>query len=282
MKTTSDPAELSIVVTGGYSGIGLELTRRLAAAGHRIGLIMRSRSRIDALPVELRDRVTIWEADLSVQAQVVQVAEQIIEQWGHVDVLFNNAGVLLGELSKSAQDNEMHLEVNALAAYLLTRSLGPAFDAADRPIVINTATATMHSRALDLDMLFEPKRVPKLGGAYMQSKVALTQLMNDLARAPGWERVRIRNVDPGPNRTSMTTDSGMPGWLLPLVAKFLFPKPARGANFVYQAAFAPEHRDASGVYLSGNRVKPMKHQIQRAQKEALLARYQVPLPSAAV
>ncbi|MEM9454534.1 MAG: SDR family NAD(P)-dependent oxidoreductase [Myxococcota bacterium] len=278
MKTTSDSAELSIVVTGGHSGIGLELTRRLAAAGHRIGLIVRSRSRIDALGADLRERVTIWEADLGVQAQVVRVAEQIIEQWGRVDVLFNNAGVLLGELRKSAQNNEMHLEINALAAYLLTRSLKPALDAADHPTVVNTATATMHSRALDLDAFVDPKYAGKLGGAYMQSKVVLTQLMNDLARAPGWERVQIRNVDPGPNRTSMTTNSGMPGWLLPLVAKFLFPKPARGANFVYQAAFAPEHRDASGVYLSGNRVKPMKHQIEPAQKEALLARYEVPLP----
>ena len=85
---------MKIVITGGHSGIGLELTRLLInKPEHSIGLVMRAKSRVQDLPPEIRDanNLTVWEADLSVQTQVVTVAKTILKDWGSVDVLFNNA-----------------------------------------------------------------------------------------------------------------------------------------------------------------------------------------------
>ena len=112
----------NIIVTGGHSGIGLELTKRLVADGHLVGLVVRDAARASSVSgVE-----SVFVADLSDQAQVRTVAQEILDTWGVVDMLFNNAGVLLDDIYRSPQGNEMHLEVNTLSPYLLTTLLEPA------------------------------------------------------------------------------------------------------------------------------------------------------------
>ncbi|MEL6536267.1 MAG: SDR family NAD(P)-dependent oxidoreductase, partial [Bacteroidota bacterium] len=60
---------MNILITGGHTGIGLELTKRLFKEGHQIGLIVRSKARIENMPTEIRNSInlTVWEADLSDQ-----------------------------------------------------------------------------------------------------------------------------------------------------------------------------------------------------------------------
>ena len=105
----------------------------------------------------------------------------------------------------------------------------------------------------------------------MQSKLVLTLLMNELASKPEWSKVRVRNVNPGANKTGMTNGgSGMPWWLAP-IAKFLFAAPTQGAKLLYQAAFTPPYEDASGVYLDKNKVLPVKSAFSDKQREQVLA-----------
>ena len=101
----------TIIVTGGHSGIGLKLTKRLVADGHRVGLVVRDTARASSVS----DVESVFVADLSDQDQVRTVAQEIRHKWGLVDILFNNAGVLLDDVYKSPECNEMHLEVNALS-----------------------------------------------------------------------------------------------------------------------------------------------------------------------
>ena len=154
---------MNIVMTGGHSGLGLELTRRLLKESTKVGLIVRSRSRLADVPSEVRDsaQLTVWEADLASRDALDEVAEAIRGAWSHVDVLFNNAGVLLGEFRTSAQGNEMHLEVNTLAPYRLTHRLKPLLDASDRPTVVNTVTGSMHRTTLDMAELTDAARFQK-------------------------------------------------------------------------------------------------------------------------
>ncbi|HAA12412.1 MAG TPA: short-chain dehydrogenase [Cytophagales bacterium] len=261
---------MNILLTGGHTGIGLELSKTLFAEGHTLGLIVRSKSRIEGMPKEIQnsDKLSVWEADLSDQQQVAGIAETISKEWSHIDVLYNNAGVLLDKLYTSKQGNEMHLEVNTLSPYLLTEKLKPLLDNAQNPVVVNTVTGGMHQRkSLKLEALVNPKEFKKLIGAYLQSKLALTLLTVD--RSQAWTNIRFVNLDPGPNKTPMTAGVGMPKFLMPLRNLF-FPPPTKGGSLLYKAVFDPQHQGKSGIYLSGNKDKPMSMALSSSDKQALL------------
>src|SRR5436190_23872599 len=108
-----------ILITGGHSGIGLELTRLILKENHKIGLILRNEDRLNEARKILKELnvtdIDFFIADLSNQESILAVAKSITDKWQKVDILFNNAGVLNGEKTFSVQQNEMHYEVNTLA-----------------------------------------------------------------------------------------------------------------------------------------------------------------------
>ena len=249
---------MDIILTGGHSGIGLELTKILLQKGHKIGLIVRSEKRKNDAIIALgnSDQLDFFFADLSKQEDITEVARRIREKWDKIDGLFNNAGLLTDKAYYSERGYEMQFEVNAIAPYLLTQELKPLLDKADQPFVINTATAAMHKqRPLDFANLKKPKKFVKLMGAYTKSKFALVLLMNHLAGL--WPNIRVATVNPGPNKTNMTSGAGMPGWLLPFRSLF-FSGPAKGGKILYSVAFDAKFQGQSGTYITGNKIKPIK------------------------
>ncbi|MEM7658447.1 MAG: SDR family NAD(P)-dependent oxidoreductase [Bacteroidota bacterium] len=254
---TPFPIIMNYLITGGHTGIGLELSQILLQEGHSLSLIVRNEKRKEAAIQSLghAGQVQIFIADLSIQAQVHRVADEILGHWKRIDGIFNNAGLLADQAYVSEQGNEMQLEINALAPYLLTRALKPALDKAESPFVINTGTGGLHNqKELDIPELVKPTKFVKLMGSYLKSKMAMTLLLNTLAEE--WKGVRIATVDPGPNKTGMTSGSGMPAWLVP-IRNIFFAKPIVGAKKLYKGAFDPVFQDQSGVYISGNKVKAL-------------------------
>ena len=215
---------MNIILTGGHSGIGLELTKMLLNDNHKIGLILRSEKRKSEFIQAFGEssNVDFFFADLSNQQEVEQVAMNIRAKWSNLDGLFNNAGVLNDKAYYSPQNNELHFEVNTLAPYILTLALRPLLEKSEHPFIVNTVTGGMHKqKSLDVAQLKKPEKFVKLFGSYMNSKFALVVLMNHLANQ--YPNLRIVNVDPGPNKTKMTNGDGMPKWLL-LVRNLMFPE----------------------------------------------------------
>lgn len=256
-----------ILISGGHSGIGFELVKRLVAEGHRVGLIVRNKQRqkkaLEAHP-ELNE-VEFFYADLSHQAEVEAVAREVSKVWEYVDVLFNNAGVLLDKHYQSPQGREMHYEVNTLSPYYLTLCLKDALHKAKDPQVVNTVTDMLHrQKVLKESVLFGDTKFQKLLGSYLQSKLALTLLMNHLAEE--WPDVRIVSATPGPNKTGMTEGSGMPKALM-LVRGLLFVSPSKGADYLYKAAFDDNLGNLSGIYLQKHKLKPLSLKLTSSQME---------------
>ncbi|MEM1220695.1 MAG: SDR family NAD(P)-dependent oxidoreductase [Bacteroidota bacterium] len=256
------------LLTGGHSGIGLALSDILLQQGYHLGWIVRSEQRGRSAQSEVTNGASIdlFVADLSNQEEVKSVAEQVSQKWPSLDLLFNNAGVLLGSLQHSPQGNEMHYEVNTLCPYLLTKSLAPLLQATEGAQVISTATGGLDSqKAIKLHELIKPESVTKLFGAYLTSKLAMTLLMQDLAKE--LPSVQIKTVDPGPNKTKMTKGEGMPGWLMPLRNLF-FAAPTKGGSLLWKAT---QIKDTSpGAYIRGNKPRVMRLTLTLDQKAKLL------------
>lgn len=86
----------TIIVTGASSGIGAALAPQLAAAGARVGIVARRADRLESVLAECRAASPdseMWVADLSDLDDAARVARACEEQFGHVDVLVNNAGM---------------------------------------------------------------------------------------------------------------------------------------------------------------------------------------------
>ncbi len=249
--------------------MGLALTKKLLTERHHIGLIVRSEKRkaeaLELFPVE--SNLVVFVADLSKRDEIASVADEITSTWGHLDGLFNNAGVLLDQLYFSDYGNELQLEINAISPYLLSKSMLPLLTNAEAPFVVSTATASLEKKkSLHVSAFKKPRKFTKLLGSYMDSKITLVALMNYLANQH--EKVRFVHVDPGAIKTKMTSGSGMP-WFLKPIRNILFKSPEHGGDNLYKAAFGKEFQQ-TGLYISGNKVKPIQVDITADQIDELL------------
>lgn len=262
-----------VLITGGHTGVGLGVTKELLVPGNKIGLIIRSESRKEEVITEFKefskelvDGIDFFYADLGDQTQVKAVAAEVRAAWPRIDRLFNNAGILTETGKKSVQGNELHLEINALSPYILTQELKPLLLNAAAAKVISTGTDRMHRRKLDIAPLMGTTKKRALY-TYYQSKQAMMMLMNDMAAS--WEVVDFLTVNPGPNKTGMTTGSEAPA-ILKFISRF-FPDPSVGSKLIYKAGFSSKFAQSNAVYITGNNVASIKSRMTDREKQALLA-----------
>ncbi|MEO0599458.1 MAG: SDR family NAD(P)-dependent oxidoreductase, partial [Chloroflexota bacterium] len=252
------------------------VTKKLLKPDNKLGLIIRNESRKqDFLPKlsdfapELVDNIDFFFADLSDQEQVYTVGQEIAQKWERVDRLFNNAAIVGSSQSVSRHGNEMHLEINALAPIILTKELKPLLLKSADAKVITTVTGGMAKRELDTDTFFKDD-TSRTMRVYMQSKQAILLLMNDFATDESWQGVKFLSVDPGPNKTKMT-QSGETPWIIRNVLSRFFNEPEVGTQRIFDAGYDERFSNANGVYITGDKITSLKHNLSSEDKEALLA-----------
>lgn len=261
-----------IALTGGSSGIGLELLKVLLEKEHRVAVVVRTQGQSDDLQNNFRSNgLEVFIADLSVQSEVVNVAKMIQDKFGGVDILFNNAGIMLERIIRSQQGNEMHYEVNTLSPYLLTLRLKSALMQSADPLVVNTATDGLHQIPnANVGELIRPKNNQAPLGMYLYSKLSLALLMKHISEELHRDRIRVINASPSGNKTKMSMGKGMPIWMKPFVTLF-YKKPQHGAKLLYSAAFGEEHLGKTQIYLQNNKVKEIRSSLNDEQASDLLS-----------
>ena len=265
-----------ILLTGGHSGLGLGVTKKLLVSGNKLGLIIRNASRkqdflseLSDISEELLNNIDFFFADLSDQEQVRSIAQQIREKWPQIDRLFNNAAVVGSGNRLSKQGNEIHLEINTLAPWILTQELKSLLLNSPDAKVIITVTGGMAKRKLDTHPLLNPDSSSTMS-TYMQSKQAIMLLMNDLSTDSNWQSVKFLSVDPGPNKTKMT-QSGETPWIIRNVLSRFFNDPEIGTQRIYNAGFDERFSDANAVYITNDKIVPIQHKLSPDDKRRLLA-----------
>lgn len=267
----------NIIITGGHSGIGLELTKKLLAERHKLGLIVRNENRKNDLS-EILDtsKIDFFFADLSLQSDVLKVANDIKGKWEQIDFLFNNAGIAImkGARKTSKQGNELHFEINTLASFLLTQELKPLLVKSDKAKVITTVTQGLNNLKLRTENIFDESFSSGMK-LYSQSKLAVMMLMNDLANQQSWESVRFLCVHPGNNKTNITqSKDNMPAFIKLMVSLF-FKSPDFGSQRLYYAAFDGKFQKLNAVYLYNDKVLKLKNALTSDNKKKILSAIQV-------
>jgi NAD(P)-dependent dehydrogenase (short-subunit alcohol dehydrogenase family) len=241
------------IVTAAYSGLGRHVAMQLAQQGYDLVLANRDAARSGALANQLRAqfphrRIEQIEVDLADHADMRRAAGIVCELVPHIDLLVHNAGLVMDGLHRSPQGNDLHFEVNTVAPYFLTVLLREPLANAPRASVV---PARRRARRMDTANLAWPARFKRFA-PYATTKLAGAAAMLSLARALAVDGTLVRIVDPGPSRTAMANNRGVPGWFR--MFRPLFKTPAAAAARVVAAATMPDLAILSGVYLERGKV----------------------------
>jgi NAD(P)-dependent dehydrogenase (short-subunit alcohol dehydrogenase family) len=239
------------LVTGGYSGIGLETARALATAGAHV-LVPARRPEVAAAALAGIPRAEVDELDLADLASVARFAERFLASDRPIDIAVLGAGIMASPETRVGPGWEGQFAVNHLGHFALVNRLWPALLPGAR--VVGVSSTGHHLSAIQWDDVHFTRGYDKWL-AYAQSKtaVALTAVQLDrLARTAG---VRAFAVHPGAILTPLQRhlehgEMVEAGWVDEhgtLVATH-FKTPAQGAATQVWAATAPQLADLGGVF----------------------------------
>jgi NAD(P)-dependent dehydrogenase (short-subunit alcohol dehydrogenase family) len=194
------------VVTGANSGLGLVTATELARHGARVVLAVRNTAAGEEAARRIVGDVEVRELDLASLASVRTFAATLAADHPAIDLLVNNAGVvLLGPRRTSADGFELQLATNTLGHFALTGLLLASLTAAREARVVSLSSITHKTAHLDFeDLMFE--RDYRAAAAYGRSRLATTIFGIELSRrlrAAGSPIVSAL-AHPGLTRTNLT------------------------------------------------------------------------------
>lgn len=188
-----DLSGATALVTGGHSGLGLETTRALAAAGARVIVAARDPQQARASLGEL-PTVEIERLDLGDLASVRDCARRCAQRLGTLDILIGSAGVMACPETRVGPGWEAQFAINHLGHYALVNRLLPQLAAGARVVQVSSAGHQLSGMRWD-DVNFTRSYDKWL--AYGQSKTANALFAVQLDRLAGQAGIRAFSVHPG-------------------------------------------------------------------------------------
>ena len=253
----------TVLVTGATDGLGKRVALELARSDARVLLHGRSEERAAATAREIRegtnnDDVSFYLADLSSLAEVRALAERVSSEHDRLDVLVNNAGVIVPEREVSADGYELTFAVNYLSHFLLTNLLLPLLRDSAPSRVVNVASTGQSPVNFDDPML---ERGYDAMRAYTRSKLAQIMFTFSLD-----ERLRGTGVAVNALHPATLMDTKMVRETFGYSASTI----EEGAVATFRLAASPELEGVTGRYFEGRREGRENRQARDAEARSRL------------
>jgi NADP-dependent 3-hydroxy acid dehydrogenase YdfG len=184
-----------VLVTGASSGIGEATALALARAGARVAIAARRRERLDGVArriVDLRSEALLLEADVAHPEQAEAIVGRTVDRWGRLDVLVNNAGVmLLSPIDRAeVEDWRRMLDLNLLGLMVATRAALPHMRRQKDGHVVNISSTA--GRVANPD-----------AAVYAATKFGVGAFSEALRREVYRDNIRVTVVEPGAVATEL-------------------------------------------------------------------------------
>ena len=260
MDASSSMTGKNVLITGGTGGIGRAAAIALASVGARVGITGRDRPRAEQAAIAIaresgNSSVDVFVADMSSQAEVRRLADEVLAAYPRLDVLLNNVGGFWAHRHTTADGLEHTFALNHLAPFLLTNLLLERL-IASAPARVVTVSSGAHSMGrIDFDDLMGEGTYAGQG-AYNQSKLANVLFTYELARHLEGTGVTATALHPGMTSTGFGAEDTARGWgpLIAVMRPFM-KKPRKGAETSVYLASSPEAQGLTGQYFADRKAK---------------------------
>ena len=202
MLQKKDPLNLTgkvAVVTGGSSGIGLGVVELLSAYGAKVAMVDISPKGADKAK-ELQDagrEVEFFQCDVTSEASVMAAVKAIVDRWGKIDILHNNAGVTVRKTMPDLTEKEWDfvLDVGLKGLFLFSKHVIPVMEANGGGSIINTGSGW-------------GLKGGDQAAAYCAVKGGIVNVTRAMAIDHRPKNIRVNSVNPGDTDTAMLRDEG--------------------------------------------------------------------------
>lgn len=187
------------IVTGGGRGIGQVVAVALAKAGAEIVILSRSGADNTVKMIEQEGgKATSLLCDVTNEASVAKVMDDIVKKFGRIDVVFNNAGQCYHKSAFEATYAEWRniIEVNLTGEYIV------ACEAAKKMIALGIKGSIINMASMSGSIV----NIPQDQASYNTSKAAVVHMTRSLAIEWAKEGIRVNSLSPGYIATPMATE----------------------------------------------------------------------------
>ncbi len=246
------------LVTGTSSGIGKATAVGLANLGATIIAVMRQSEKSQVALGDIRAKspkdasIIEMNADLSSQASMRKLADDINNRFERLDVLINNAGIYSSKRTLTSDGLERTFAVNVIAPFLLTNLMLTKLKASAPSRIVNVSSDAANGSKIDFGNLQGEKKYGMFG-AYGQSKLELNLITLEFARRLEGTGVTANFLHPGVVRTNLARELNPVAKAIFSFVKLFFASPEKGARTTIFLASAPEAESVSGKYFAKER-----------------------------
>lgn len=231
------------IITGASSGIGLEAARALAGCGAQVVLAVRDAAKGEQALRSIRDdhpqaRLQVIALELADQQSIQQFADRFARDYTRLDLLINNAGVMMCPHSETRDGFEIQFGTNHLGHFALTAKLLPLLQSTAHSRVVVVSSLAHRGGKLNFDDLNWQQRPYNTSQAYCDSKLAnvlFAQGLAQRARASANQPL-VTLAHPGWTQTDLQRHS----WKYRFLGRFLAQSTAAGALPTLRAAIDPQ------------------------------------------
>ena len=244
------------MVTGGYSGIGLETTRALKEAGARVIVPARRKDVAKSALSGIVQSEDILNLDLADPSSAQSFVNEFVDSGMSLDILINNAAVMACPQMPTKEGWDLQFAVNHIGHFIITKGLLPTMSSSGSRIVTLSSTGHKLSGIQWEDVHFEESY--DKWKAYGQSKTAASLLAVEISERMKDEGIKTYSVHPGgiftPLQRHLEKEEMIAlGWLgedgeLSEMAAANFKSPTQGASTSLWCATSPMLEEVSGVY----------------------------------
>ena len=249
MNTMQDK---TVIITGANSGIGLEAAVGIAKQGADVVMACRNASKAETARADVAARsggnVSVMSLDLSSFASIRDFAKAALDRFSHIDVLLNNAGLVVRKREETVEGFEQTFGVNHLGHFLLTSLLLERMQstAGARIITVASDAHKFAGKGLDFDDLQSTKRYRPFQ-VYGKSKLANILFTRELARRIEGTGVTANCLHPGFVASNFGRNDGI-GNIAMIAGRPFAISAERGALTSIFLATDPSVAETSGKY----------------------------------